>query len=344
MWPSPSSIAGEPLVGEAKEKTQRWMANRILRRLREQKWVLERHLPKAGGRAHVLSTSGARYLQRAFNVPARPGDHWGRAQGGTWIAPTQWEHELLVTIILVRELANGCEVKTELEIRAENENKKLRKYPDGLISYWAPNADTGVTERVVLWLEVESHDKSGAYMLSLARALLRVTRHDAPRLCGWDPNFALVAYRADMLSPSGKAVNHKVRITNAIKRHIFADMTVYFQEVKVRNLAYHVDLDEPKGCVIHPFDMNDRTPLANSAFTAIAHKTFINNPIDSRDQVWTLKVYADAGRYRWEVWDSENPDYRQGQPRDSFYIEDIEHGFRMAMDTWRTKYADLKGS
>jgi hypothetical protein len=53
---------------------------------------------------------------------------------------------------------------------------------------------------------------------------------------------------------------------------------------------------------------------------------------------------SDAGRYRWEVWDSDSPDYRQGQPRDSFYIEDIEHGFRMAMDTWRTKYANLKGS
>lgn len=342
LWPAPTSTTGEPLVGEAKEETQRWMANRILRRLREQKWVLERHLPKSGGRAHVLSASGARHLQRGFNTQARPGDKWGRVQGGTWIAPSQWEHELLVTILLVQAIADGCEVKTEIEIRAENENKKLRKYPDGLISYWAPNPHTKALEHVVQWLEVESADKSGAYMLSLARALLRVTRHEAPRLCGWDPNMSIVAYRDDMLSPSGKPVNHRLRITNAIKRHIFADMTVYFQEVTVRNLAYHVDHREPQGFVIEPIDLDDPTPLANRCFTAIAHKTFINQQVDSKDNIWTLKVYADAGRYRLEIWDSEKPDYKNGEPDYGYYSEDIEQAFRKAISTWRQRFSIRK--
>lgn len=340
MWPAPTSATGEPLFGEAKEENQRWMANRILRRLREHKWVLERHLPKSGGRAHVLSTAGARCVQRRLNAPARPGDHWGRAEGGTWIAPTQWEHELLVTILLVRAIVDGCEVKTELEIRAEH--KKLVKYPDGLISYWAPNPHTNQQERVVQWLEVESADKSGPYMLSLARALLRVQRHQAPRLCGWDPNVAIVAFRADMLSPSGKPINHRTRVTNAIRKHIYADLTVYFQEVAIRNLAYHVDHQEAEGFVIRPYDLNDGTPLANTAFNAVAHRTFINYSVDSNDNVWTLKVYASADRYRWEIWRSEKPDFHNCKPEDGFYIEDLEHGFRMALDTWRRNYAVLK--
>lgn len=312
------------------------MANRMIRTLREQNWVLSRRLPKSAGIAVVLTAAGARYLQRELNVHARPGDNWGRSQGGVWKAPIQWQHELLVTILLVRSIGMGCEVKTELEVRAENSG--LTKYPDGLIKSRDFDEETKRHYDVVQWLEVESADKSGAKMLALVKSLLRVSRDDAPVLSGWKANVPVVAFRSDLLSPSGKPINHQRRIESAIQRHIGADLHLYFQPLDITNAAFHVKEVQAEEFTVEPFDLEDGGSLVNRAFFPIAHRTFINQPFDSRGAQWTLKVYASQDRYIWEIWESGKPDYSNGQPKVLRYIEEIEQAFRLAIHTWRREY------
>lgn len=284
----------------------------------------------------VLSTSGARYLKHTMNIAARPGDNWGRSQGGVWKAPSQWQHELLVTILLVRAIGLRCEVKTELEVRSENPG--LIKYPDGLIKSKEFDETTKQYYDVIQWLEVESADKSGSKMLALVKAILLVSRHEAPVLSGWRANVPVVAYRSDLLSPSGKAINHQKRISSAIQRHIGADLHLYFQPLNITNAAFHVTEVDADEITIEPFDLNDPDTLVNRAFFPIAHRTFINQPFDRNGKQWTLKVYASNDRYIWEIWDSENPDYANGQPKVLRYIEQVEQAFRLATEMWRREY------
>lgn len=83
----------------------------------------------------------------------RSGRSWGRSEGGVWRAPVAWQHELLVTLILCTYVSWEYEIKTELEIRAENPGKD--KYPDGM----SRGQVEGVT--YTWWIEVESAEKSG---------------------------------------------------------------------------------------------------------------------------------------------------------------------------------------
>lgn len=338
MWPNTASVSGEMLPDDAKEDTQRWMANRVVRRLREHGLVLSRQLPKAAGTAIVLSSAGARYLQR-LNIPARPGDKWGRSSNGTWTAPASWEHELIATLALLNAMSNGADIKTELEVRAENPGK--RKYPDGLA--FQPGAySNGTPVEVVQWIEVESADKSGAKMLSLARHLVQVARNQAPVLSGKLPNTPVVVYRGDMIDLAGRPIDHKLRITAAISRHIGADLPVYFQKISFKNNAYHVDEVTNELVRIRPLDLGDpELRLGSTAFFPDRNGTFANTSVDRKGRFWTLKVYKHADRFRWEIW--TKPEAGEGRPEEcaAFMIENLEDGFRVAMRTWR---ADFYGS
>jgi hypothetical protein len=311
------------------------LAHKLIARLRKSNFVISRTLPKNAGHAIVLSAAGARYLQRHLNLTIRPGDKWGRSTGGTWHAPTSWEHELLVTLVMLNFISLGVDVRTELEVRTHNPG--LRKYPDGLTRYEAEHNNE--TVEVVQWIEVESADKSGAKMLTLARSLTAVQRNQAPVLCGWRPNVPVVVYRADMRDLSGRPIDHKNRITSAIRRHIGANLPLYFRQIKLKNAAYHVEeiIDEP--VTIKPFDLNDTgVNLSTTAFSANKHGTFINHSIDRNGHTWTLKVYRYEDRYRWEVWDLPEPHEQHHTPRSAYQIEDLEQGFRVALHEWRTKY------
>jgi hypothetical protein len=335
MWPNTASVTGEALSGDAKEQTQRWMANRVVRRLREQNFVLSRQLPKSGGTAIVLSAAGARYLQR-LSMPARPGDKWGRSSSGTWTAPVSWEHELIVTLTLLNAMSAGAEIKTEVEIRAENPGK--RKYPDGL-AFMPGKYQDGTPVEVVQWIEVESSDKSGAKMLRLARYLADVSRRQAPVLSGKLPNTPVVVYRADMVDLTGKPIDHKNRIVSAIRRHIGANVVLYFQKISFKNNAYHVDEVVNELTTIEPLDLDDsELHLGSTAFFPDRRGTFINTSVDLKGRYWTLKVYKYADRFRWEVW--TKPDQGEGEPQEraSFHIEKLEDAFRVAIQTWRTKF------
>ena len=335
MWPNTASVTGETLPDDAKEDTQRWMANRVVRRLREQGLVLSRQLPKAGGTAIVLSSAGARYLQR-LNIPARPGDKWGRSSNGTWTAPASWEHELIATLALLNAKSSGAEIKTELEIRVENPGR--RKYPDGIAFQPGAYRD-GTPVEVVQWIEVEVADKSGAKMLSLARHLVQVARKQAPVLSGKLPNTPVVVYRGDMIDLAGKPIDHKHRISAAVSRHIGADLPVYFQRISFKNNAYHVDEVTNELVKIRPLNLGDpELRLGSTAFFPDRNGTFTNTSIDQNGRYWTLKVYKLADRFRWEVW--TKPEAGEGQPKEyaGFPIENLEEGFRVAMKTWRTKF------
>ena len=234
----------------------------------------------------------------------------------------------------------GCEVKTELEVRAENAG--LKKYPDGLIRSRHYNEVTKQYFDEVQWLEVESADKSGNKMLALVKALVGVSRHEAPVLSGWQANVPVVAYRSDLMSPSGKPINHQRRIASAIQRSIGADVHLDFQHLDVLNAAFHVREVATKKYIVKPFALSEDDPLVNRAFFPIAHRTFVNHSVDSFGRTWTLKVYASHDRYCWEVWESPNPDYKNGRPKETRFIEGIENAFRAAIQYWRAECANLR--
>ena len=270
-----------------------------------------------------------------MNRTIRPGDKWGRSSDGKWHAPTAWEHELLVTIVMVDYILLGAKVKTELEIRSENSGR--RKYPDGLAKY--PTTRDGEPFEAIVWIEVESADKSGAKMLALAHSLTRVQRGLADPLSGWHPNTPTVVYRADLRDLSGRPIDHKARVTSAISRHIGANLSLFFKKVKLKNAAFHIEdiVDEP--AVIAPISLVDpKINLGKTAFTARKFQTFVNHSIDSRGREWTIKVYASENRYRYEIWDSLEPFQPNQLPRFSMYIEDLEQAFRTAIDKWRKTY------
>lgn len=347
MWPSPCNINSimlfeaqledkeEDEAKEARLQTQRKLANKLIDRLRSSNLVISRPLPKRAGNAIVLSTAGARHLQRSLNIHVHPGDKWGRSTDGRWHAPTAWEHELLVTLVMLDFLSLGDEVKTEHEIRAENPG--LHKYPDGLAKYTVCTDNKFVEE--VAWIEVESADKSGAKMLALTKSLTKVQRGMAPVLSGWKPSMSLVAYRGDMLDLSGKPIDHKNRIVSAIRRHIGADLSLNFQKVQLKDSSYHVRSLWTEHVTVYPLDLNDpKIKFSTSAFHSNKHGTFVNHSVDKTGHEWTIKVYKYADRFRWEIWDSPEPHSQLEQPRDAFLIEDLEQAFRIALNRWRTKF------
>ena len=335
MWPNEYDLSADPKAEESRLDTQRKLANKLIDRLRNSRYVISRQLPKNAGNAIVLSLSGARYLQRQLAITIRPGDKWGRSIDGKWNAPTAWEHELLVSLVMVDYILLGAEVKTELELRAENTGR--RKYPDGLAKYQTKRDDEPF--EAVVWIEIESADKSGAKMLALAHSLTRVQRGQTEPLSGWKPNTPAVVYRSDMCDLFGRPIDHRARVTSAISRHIGANLSLFFKKVKLKNAAFHIEdiVDEP--AVIAPISLVDpKINLGKTAFTARKFQTFVNHSIDSRGREWTIKVYASENRYRYEIWDSLEPFQPNQLPRFSMYIEDLEQAFRTAIDKWRKTY------
>lgn len=334
LWPKAASAAKKSLPDDAKAQNQRIMANAVIKRLQDQRLIIQRALPKLAGNAIVLSAKGARLLN-TYQIKARPGDSWGRAQDRTWTAPSQWQHELLTAIILVRAVYYGYDIKTELELRSDNPGQT--KYPDGLIR----SVLTDRTPHLILtqWLEVESADKSGAKLQRLTSYLLKVQRGEAPTLSGWTANAAVVAFRDDMLAPSGNRIDHLNRISSAVQRHIGADLPFYVQRLTIKKKsAFHVEDIEPEPHVIHPYDLHDDAlRLGTTAFSKNRHNQFVNHRYDIYGHLWTLKVYKATEGYRYEIWDLPEPHSQDQAPYLSHHVSHLETGFKVAISEWLNK-------
>jgi hypothetical protein len=336
LWPEPGDRSGE-LHDEARATlAQRKAAAKLAARWKAKRWVLYRQLPRNAGTALVLTAAGARFLRDKLGVAARAGDSWGRTVDGSWRPPNSWEHELLATLLLTQFIEPGREIKTEREIRTENPG--LRKYPDGLIRLFSDGKD-GQTKESVIWVEVESAEKSGAKMLALARALTLVSRHTAPTLSGWQPRQSMVAFRADLVDLANRPINHRHRIKMALQRHIGADIPVYFVELNLRNSAYHLTSITTKSETVQALTLgHDEAHSGRSAFHSNERNEFVNYSVDREGQVWTLKVYAIYDRWRYEIWDSQGPLEGNHQPRLGYQTERLEDAFRIALQQWRAKF------
>lgn len=337
MFPEPGKHPGAMVADEKRLNTQRKMVNnKIIAKLKQARYVLSRPLPNRAGDALVLSAAGARYLQRRLVSTARPGDKWGRSIDGRWTPPASWEHEMLVTLTMLHFLSQGAQIKTELELRAENPGQ--RKVPDGIVVSRNKTKD-GLIVEMVQWIEVESADKSGLKMLSLARSLTKVYRRQAPVLSGLDAYIPTVVYRSDLVNLSGRKVDHRNRIKNAVQRHIGADFQLYFLQITFKPKgAYHVEKISHQPTRIYPFDPDDPKTEIRAAFTPDRNGDFVNTSIDSKDRYWLLKVFRYHDRYRYEVWTAPEPD--DGEPilKAGYQVEELEAGFRAAMRAFQRKF------
>lgn len=335
MWPEAGSYPGTLTADPRRMTEQRKLASRLLNQLKESRYVLQRKLPGKAGDAYVLSSAGVHYLQRRLAFTARAGDKWGRSIDGRWQPPASWEHELIVTVTMLHFLSQGAEIKTELELRAENRNQ--RKYPDGIVVTRNKVKDQIV--EMIQWIEVESADKSGLKMLSLARSLTKVYRRQAPVLSGLEAYIPTVVYRSDLVNLSGRKVDHKNRITKAVQRHIGADFQLYFLQITFKqNAAYHVEKIAHQPVRIYPLDPDDPKTEIRAAFTLMRNGDFVNTSVDSKDRFWLLKVYKYHDRYRYEVWTAPEPGEGEPKMEAGYQVGELEEGFRAAMRAFQRKF------
>ena len=328
LWPNAKSESGDELDDIKKADNQRIMSHRLITRWKRNKWVLQRNLPDSCGAAFVLTNAGARFLSYKLGTTVRPGHNWGRTEGGTWTPPVAWQHELLVNVLMCTYVSWGHEIKTEIEIRAENTGKG--KYPDGMT-----RATINDVERTY-WIEVESAEKSGKYMLALAQALVKVQRGTAPVLSGWQATSPIVAFRSDMVDLRGNPIDHKNRIKRAISRHIGTQTQVIFAKLLIRNKAFHLADIDAKPETIFPPDFNDMSvPYGPEIFHCNSRGSYEAHVLDINGETWTLKVYhvKNTSSFRYEIWNSV-------EEKDGFHIDSLDQGFRVSRQIWNRDYYD----
>lgn len=207
-WLRPQEL-GRMLWPDAQHSTK--YAERLARKWQEKGYVLARPLPDHNGTAIVLSSAGAAFLEQR-GVPARSGKDFGETDGGKWLAPLQWRHDLLAAGLLSLLVEQGAEVIPEKRLRRENPG--LKKYPDGLIFDNRGRAT---------WLEVERARKTGGYLDDLAAALIQVAAGEAPEICGHKPTIAAIA-AAEGGSAGLSDIDHEKRVRSALQRHAEAEM------------------------------------------------------------------------------------------------------------------------
>lgn len=337
MWPLRDTNPGSLIADDHRMNEQRKLASRLLSRLVESRYVLQRRLPGKVGDAYIISGAGVRYLQRRLAYTARAGDKWGRFIDGSWTPPASWEHELIVTLTMLHFLSGGATIKTELEIRAENPNQK--KYPDGLVVSKVRMRD-GSHQEMIQWVEVESADKSGLKMLALARSLIDVSRRQAPTLSSLVANVPTIVYRSDLVNLAGRKVDHKNRITKAVQRHIGADLPLFFVQITFKNASYHVAAIDVQRTRILRLDPTDPTSEVKSAFVVNRDGVFSNTLVDAKGRDWTLKVRPLHDRFRYEIWTAPNPEVGTPTERFGYPIETLEGAFRTVMAKWKARFYD----
>lgn len=198
------------------ESYSRTRTDRVARSWFERGLVLARPLPDGAGRLLVLAEPGVRLL-RNEGVEACSGKDIGETKAGVWIAPANWKHDVLSAGVLAFLYEQGYEIIPERQIRKHNPT--LNKVPDGLA--WPKDKPAQG-----IWIEVESARKSGKNMQELSNALCRISRENSVLLSGVKPVKAIVAFVADTTDERNYQLNHRARVTAAIRRTATHDVTV----------------------------------------------------------------------------------------------------------------------
>lgn len=204
LWPK-----NKFAIKYAERQTRKWLKNEL---------VIARNLPNHNGTAYVLGEKGVRFLAENANIMAKSGKDWGDTNK-IWTAPIWWKHDLLANGLLALLYEQGYQVVPERQIRRENPG--ILKIPDGL----------AIKGNNVIWLEVESHRKSGKFMDDMVKAILNI--HDAPALSGFQPNRAVVAYAKTSRDERIYNLNHELRVTEGIKRQAQKDVDLDFIELEL---------------------------------------------------------------------------------------------------------------
>lgn len=201
---------------------------RIARTLQAKDLVIARKLPSHSGTALVLSTKGARFLNERVDVQAKSGKDFGETSGSMWQPPKVWKHDLLATSFIAHRLP---------EIMGFISEKQFKKaYP-----YVAKVPDALIVEsnNEITWIEVEHARKSGLVGMQLmAKTIvshLTNESHFFDRPC----TKVGIAYPADSIDDRGYAINHRKRVTEAIKLQLNEGQSVEvsFYELQLRSGA-----------------------------------------------------------------------------------------------------------
>lgn len=180
-------------------------ANRLIRQLLKRQLVGIQQLPHRAGFAVALTKQGAQLL-KAQGIYARTGRSLGSLKNGNWTPPADWQHHLLTLNVMSDLHRQGFTLITEEEIRAAH--SRLAKIPDGL----------AIKGGTIYWLEVENARKTGRPLTQLATTFARITANDGPVINGMRANKIIVAYLENDQDDRGHALNHAVRIKNALQR------------------------------------------------------------------------------------------------------------------------------
>ena len=197
-------------------------AERQIRKWSENGFVICRKLPKHNGTALVIAEKGVRFLAEHSNIIAKSGKDWGDTIDSKWIAPIFWHHDLLSNGLLTILFEKGYGVIPEKQIKRENPD--LTKIPDGL----------AIKKKQVIWIEVESHRKTGESMDNMVKSILRNINNDAPVVSNLTTNRTVVAYAKNSKDERNHFINHKLRVVQGIKRHSAKDVDIDFFEMKLR--------------------------------------------------------------------------------------------------------------
>lgn len=202
--------------------------------------VIARTFPEGHGRAFVLSKKGATYLKKIEQIVGnrcvemicepgivyRTGANIGSMEAGVWTPPASWKHDLISHGVLARLPAMGWTVYPENQIRTSGDWSG--KIPDGL-------AKRG---EQVLWLETECAIKNGRKkQRPLVDGLDLASKGSLQKVMGMQPTMATVAFDADATDSRGYRLDHRTRVTSAVKKVIKQDLKITWFECTTENFG-----------------------------------------------------------------------------------------------------------
>jgi hypothetical protein len=202
---------------------QRKQAEHLARRWRRQGLTIQRSLPERFGTALVLSEVGARLLRQSTKEPAKTGKDWGRVSGADWIPPHSWRHDLLGNGVLAFYAARGLEIVPEAELRRHSGPGKRA---DGLV----------FDENDGWWIEVENSRKSGQDQVHLIKTIVSIAEGRGPSFK--DERITRIMIVLDPRSRDLQQdffINHRKRITRAVKKVSRADIAITWAQVKLNH-------------------------------------------------------------------------------------------------------------
>lgn len=202
--------------------------------------VIERIFPEGHGRAFVLSKKGATFLKKIEQIVGnqgaemncepgiayRTGANIGSMRDGVWTPPASWKHDLISHGVLARLTEIGWTAYPENQIRTSGE--WTGKIPDGLAKL----------DDMVLWLETECAIKNGRKKQKpLVQGLALAAEERLPRVMGLQPTMAGVALDIDATDSRGYRLDHRARVTSAVKKVIKRNLMIVWIECKTENFG-----------------------------------------------------------------------------------------------------------